>query len=168
MSLTLEQSLQGLTTLAGMFSAGLLVHFLPWHRITLVCATALLVTFCGAMLSIKPGEQVKAGFAMGLASYSIGIIEVVARALLPLSCPDEDIGAAIGLLGSIGFGAAAVASKWTDMHPKPPTIRVSGVNGVQLLSTSRCSTTSLLPFCPQMSRRLDRRRGCQSHRSLHY
>lgn len=50
---------------------------------------------------------------MGITSFSIGIVEVAARALMPLSCPDEDIGAALGVLGSVGFATAAVASKWT-------------------------------------------------------
>ncbi|KAK6364724.1 hypothetical protein LTS17_011829 [Exophiala oligosperma] len=47
---------------------------------------------------------------MAFAGMGIGLFESASRSLLPLSCPDEDIGAAIGVLGTVGYASAAVAT----------------------------------------------------------
>jgi hypothetical protein len=45
-----------------------------------------------------------------MACYSVGIIETCSLALAPLALPTEDIGAALGALGSIRSGGASVAT----------------------------------------------------------
>lgn len=55
---------------------------------------------------------------MAFAGMGIGLFESASRSLLPLSCPDEDIGAAIGVLGTVGYASAAVASKPEFPFPK--------------------------------------------------
>ncbi|KAJ9635695.1 hypothetical protein H2204_005655 [Knufia peltigerae] len=62
------------------------------------------------MVSVQPGQTSKAATFVALISGSCGIIESASRSLLPLSCPDEDIGSAIGILGTFGYGSSAVAT----------------------------------------------------------
>lgn len=71
----------------------------------------MLAAFCGSMASVHPGDDKKGPALVTFIMLPIGIIEVGARALLPLTCPDEDIGAALGALGSIGYACASVGSQ---------------------------------------------------------
>lgn len=69
------------------------------------------MTACvGATASVEPGQTAKASTFIALGSVALGIIETASRSLLPLSCPDEDIGSAIGIVGTCGYGGSAVAS----------------------------------------------------------
>lgn len=62
------------------------------------------------MLSINPGDEKKGIALMFMACFSVGIIEACSLSLVPLSCPSEDLGVALGTLGSIRSGGAAVAT----------------------------------------------------------
>lgn len=62
------------------------------------------------MVSIKPGQEAKGIGLMFMACYSVGIVETCSLALAPLALPSEDIGAALGALGSIRSGGASVAT----------------------------------------------------------
>ena len=62
------------------------------------------------MVSINPGDEAKGVGLMFMACYSVGIVETCSLALAPLALPSEDIGAALGALGSIRSGGAAVAT----------------------------------------------------------
>jgi hypothetical protein len=62
------------------------------------------------MASINPGQQTKGIALMFMACFSVGVIETCSLALAPLACPSEDLGAALGALGSIRSGGAAVAT----------------------------------------------------------
>jgi hypothetical protein len=65
---------------------------------------------CGAMAAMQPGDEALGCSLMAFAGFAIGVIETASRTLLPLTCPDEDIGAAIGVLGLVGYASASVAS----------------------------------------------------------
>ncbi|KAL5362255.1 fungal trichothecene efflux pump [Aspergillus floccosus] len=71
---------------------------------------AALLAFAGAMVSANPGQEAKGIALIFMACFSVGIIETCSFALLPLSLPTEDIGAALGALGSIRSGGASVAT----------------------------------------------------------
>ena len=62
------------------------------------------------MVSIGVGDERKGVALMFMACYSVGIIETCSLALAPLALPTEDIGAALGALGSIRSGGASVAT----------------------------------------------------------
>lgn len=87
---------------------GVLYRYCKWHRTILILSSAILAAFCGAMSAVQPGDDVMGPALVSFVMIPIGIIEVGARALLPLTCPDEDIGAALGALGSIGYACASV------------------------------------------------------------
>lgn len=94
-----------------MLAAGFIFTYLQYHKYVLIFACVMLTTFAGAMSSVGPGETAKACALLTFACFGIGLIESASRSLLPLTCPDEDIGAALGVLGTIGYACAAVASK---------------------------------------------------------
>lgn len=48
---------------------------------------------------------------MFMAVWAVGTIEAIGNIVTPLTCPPEDLGAALGALGSIRSGVAAIASK---------------------------------------------------------
>jgi hypothetical protein len=68
------------------------------------------LAFSAAMVSINPGDEAKGVGLMFMACFSVGIVETCSLALAPLALPSEDIGAALGALGSIRSGGAAVAT----------------------------------------------------------
>ena len=47
---------------------------------------------------------------MFMACFSVGVVETCSLALAPLALPSEDIGAALGALGSIRSAGASVAT----------------------------------------------------------
>ena len=73
-------------------------------------ATVTLTIFSAAMVSIGPGDESLGVGLMFMACCSVGIIETVSMALIPLSCPPEDIATSLGMLGSSRSGGASVAS----------------------------------------------------------
>jgi len=89
---------------------GFIVTFTSYHKYTLMVCATIMTAFVGAMAAVQPGETSMASTFIALMSASCGIIETASRSLLPLTCPDEDIGAAIGILGTAGYGSSAVAS----------------------------------------------------------
>lgn len=100
----------GSATLLGQIAGGLLCRYIKQSRWILVTGCALLVAFSASMVSIQPGQQAKGIGLMFMACFSIGIIETCSLALAPLALPTEDIGAALGALGSIRSGGASVAT----------------------------------------------------------
>ena len=79
------------------------------------------------MISVNSGQETKGVGLMFMACFSVGIVETCSlalgmqsrsnkhwttadRAIAPLALPSEDIGAALGALGSIRSGGAAVAT----------------------------------------------------------
>lgn len=109
------QSVLGCTNLLGFFTGGIVWRFIPWHRPFLIFSSVLLTAMCGSLASVQPLDYGKAPALLAFMMVSIGWIEVGARALLPLSCPSEDIGAALGVMGSIGYAFAAIGSKYYSL-----------------------------------------------------
>ena len=62
------------------------------------------------MVSLRPGDETNGIALMFMACFSVGIIETCSLALAPLACASEDLGAALGALGSIRSGGASVAT----------------------------------------------------------
>lgn len=62
------------------------------------------------MIAVGPGDVNLGCGIMFTACWCVGIIECVAVVLTPLSCPAEDLGAALGALGSIRSTAATCAT----------------------------------------------------------
>ncbi|KAJ9646711.1 hypothetical protein H2204_000403 [Knufia peltigerae] len=106
--LALLSSVIGSTCLLGFFIGGFIFRYCTWHRTILIGSAGILAAFCGAMISVQPGDDKKGPALIAFVMLPIGTIEVGSRALLPLTCPDEDIGAALGALGSIGYACASV------------------------------------------------------------
>ena len=77
-------------------------------RYILISGTIALLAFSAAMVSINPGDEAKGVGLMFMACFSVGVVETCSLALAPLALPSEDIGAALGALGSIRSGGAAV------------------------------------------------------------
>lgn len=74
----------------------------------MIGSAAGLLAFCAAMISVNVGDESKGVAFMLLASVNLGILELAAIALAPLVLPTEDIGAAVGALGTIRSGGASV------------------------------------------------------------
>lgn len=100
----------GSATLLGQIAGGLMCRYIKKSRWILMTGCASLVAFSAPMVSIRPGQQAKGIGLMFMACFSIGIIETCSLALAPLALPTEDIGAALGALGSIRSGGASVAT----------------------------------------------------------
>ncbi|KAJ9658280.1 hypothetical protein H2201_007839 [Coniosporium apollinis] len=100
----------GGSTLLGQIVGGALCQYIKRSRWILIGSCASLLAFSASMVSIQPGDETKAIALMFMACFSVGIIETCSLALAPLACPSEDIGAALGALGSIRSGGAAVAT----------------------------------------------------------
>jgi len=100
----------GSATLLGQVVGAVLCQYIPKSRYILIFACACLLSFSAAMVSIRPGEQAKGIGLMFMACFSVGIIETCSLALAPLACKTEDLGAALGALGSIRSGGASVAT----------------------------------------------------------
>jgi hypothetical protein len=105
------QSVQGCATLLGFFCTGLAFHWLKLHKWAFIFATTIIAATAGSMTTMGPGDFGKGPTLIAFLGFFIGVIETGARALLPLTCPDEDIGAALGAMGSIGYAFASVSSK---------------------------------------------------------
>jgi hypothetical protein len=97
-------------TLLGQMTGGALCQYIKKSRYILITWCTMLTIFSASMVSIQPGQQSKGIGLMFMACYSVGVIETCSLALAPLSCGTEDIGAALGALGSIRSGGASVAT----------------------------------------------------------
>lgn len=102
--------LVGSGVLVGQVAGGALCQYIPKTRTILVISAATLLAFSAAMVSLKPGDEDKGIAFMFMACFSIGILETCSLALAPLACKTEDLGAALGALGSIRSGGASVAT----------------------------------------------------------
>ncbi|KAJ5697826.1 hypothetical protein N7488_011510 [Penicillium malachiteum] len=100
----------GSACLLGQVVGGVLCRYIKRSRWILMAGCASLLTFSAAMVSIEPGEQAKGIGLMFSACFSVGIIETCSLSLAPLTLPTEDIGAAVGALGSIRSGGASAAT----------------------------------------------------------
>src|ERR1700733_10714989 len=97
-------------TLLGQMTGGVLCQYIKRSRWILITWCTMLTIFSASMVSIQPGQQSKGIGLMFMACYSVGVIETCSLSLAPLSCATEDIGAALGALGSIRSGGASVAT----------------------------------------------------------
>ncbi|KAK4941425.1 hypothetical protein LTR10_018694 [Elasticomyces elasticus] len=99
----------GSATLIGQVLGGVLVKYIKRSRMVLIAGCVMLLTFSASMVSVGVAQEKKGIGLMFMACFSIGIVETCSLALAPLSLPTEDIGAALGALGSIRSGGASVA-----------------------------------------------------------
>ena len=107
-----QQSVLGIGTVVGQGIGGALVHyFRRHHRLILIVSTAALTAFSAAMVSVNPGDRAKGIALMLMACFSVGIIETASLTLAPLSCPPEDLGVALGTLGSIRSAGGSICSR---------------------------------------------------------
>ncbi|KIM99947.1 hypothetical protein OIDMADRAFT_42845 [Oidiodendron maius Zn] len=100
----------GSATLIGQIVGGVLCQYIPKSRYILICSCISLTVFSAAMVSLRPGDETNGIALMFMACFSVGIIETCSLALAPLACASEDLGAALGALGSIRSGGASVAT----------------------------------------------------------
>lgn len=100
----------GSATLIGQVTGGILCKYIPRSRWILIAGCVSLLAFSASMVSVNPHQEAKGIGLMFMACFSIGIIETCSLALAPLALPTEDIGAALGALGSIRSGGASVAT----------------------------------------------------------
>lgn len=96
--------------LLGQIVGGLLCRYVKKSRYILIGGTLSLLAFSASMVSINPGQEAKGVGLMFMACFSVGIIETCSLSLAPLALPSEDIGAALGALGSIRSAGASVAT----------------------------------------------------------
>lgn len=109
-----SQCVIGGATLLGQIVGGALCQYVKRSRWILIGSCASLLAFSASMVSIQPGDETKAIALMFMACFSVGIIETCSLALAPLACPSEDIGAALGALGSIRWvpNPEAASTSW--------------------------------------------------------
>jgi MFS family permease len=99
----------GSGALVGQVVGGVLCQYIMKSRYILITSAVSLLAFSAAMVSINPGQESKGVALMFMATVSVGVLESCSLALAPLALPTEDIGAALGALGSIRSGGASVA-----------------------------------------------------------
>lgn len=100
----------GSATLIGQCIGGILCRYIPRSRYILISGCVSLLAFSASMVSLQPGDESKGIGLMFMACFSVGIIETCSLSLAPLAVASEDIGVALGALGSIRSGGAAVAT----------------------------------------------------------
>lgn len=100
----------GSSCLLGQVIGGLLCRYIQRSRLILIFGCICLLTFSASMVSILPYQQANGIGLMFSACFSVGIIETCSLSLAPLTLPTEDIGAALGALGSIRSGGASAAT----------------------------------------------------------
>ncbi|KAF2815685.1 uncharacterized protein BDZ99DRAFT_120678 [Mytilinidion resinicola] len=103
-------SMVGTGTQLGQFMAGPMLHWISYQRGLLFFTCCLLTAMAGAMIAVGPGSVSLDCGLMLTACWCIGVIECIAVVLTPLSCPPEDLGAALGALGSVRSTAAMCAT----------------------------------------------------------
>lgn len=65
------------------------------------------------MSSVHLHERAKGIAFMMMACFAVGIIETATLALAPLSCPPEDLGVALGALGSFRSAGGSICSTYS-------------------------------------------------------
>lgn len=100
----------GASCFLGQVIGGVLCTYIKKSRYILITGTLSLLAFSASMVSINPGQEAKGAGLMFMACFSIGIVETCSLSLTPLALPSEDIGVALGALGSIRSGGASVAT----------------------------------------------------------
>lgn len=119
----------GGATLMGQVLGATMCQYIKKSRYILIGSCVSLLAFSAAMVSIGPGQESKGVGLMFMACFSVGVIEACSLSLgeyqysckerngrmltmisAPLALPSEDIGAALGALGSIRSGGASVAT----------------------------------------------------------
>ncbi|KAK0854847.1 hypothetical protein LTR91_017753 [Friedmanniomyces endolithicus] len=100
----------GGSCLIGQVSGAVMCQYIKKSRYILIGGTLSLLAFSAAMVSIGPGDETRGVALMFMACFSVGIVETCSLSLAPLALPSEDIGAALGALGSIRSGGASVAT----------------------------------------------------------
>ncbi|KAF4636561.1 hypothetical protein G7Y89_g1524 [Cudoniella acicularis] len=100
----------GSSCLLGQIVGGGLCKWIPKSRYILIISCLSLTVFSAAMVSLTPGDETKGIALMFMACFSVGIIETCSLSLAPLACASEDLGAALGALGSIRSAGASVAT----------------------------------------------------------
>ncbi|PLB35258.1 trichothecene efflux pump [Aspergillus candidus] len=96
--------------LLGQIVAGWLSQYVHRSRWIMIGSCSMLVAFAAAMTTVEAGESSKWVGLMIMAMFSVGIIETCSLSLAPLSLPSEDIGAALGALGSIRSAGGSVST----------------------------------------------------------
>ncbi len=76
-------------------------QYIKRSRWILIGGCVALLAFSASMVSINAGDEAKGIALMFMACLSIGVVETCSLVLVPLALPTEDIGAALGALGSI-------------------------------------------------------------------
>lgn len=94
--------------LLGQIIGAVLCQYIKRSRFILIGSALSLLAFCAAMVDVNVGDQAKGVAFMLLATISVGCLELCSLAIAPLALPTEDIGVALGALGSIRSGGASV------------------------------------------------------------
>lgn len=95
----------------GFLVGGFVVPYIKNHRMFLLGSCVVLTATVGGMAGVQPYGQALSCTMIALAGFSVGLVETASRSLLPMSCPDEDLGAALGALGCLGFTTASIGSE---------------------------------------------------------
>lgn len=103
------QCIIGAATLVGQCVGGVLCQYIPKSRYILISSCVSLTAFSASMVSLSPGQEVRGIALMFMACFSVGVIETCSLTLAPLACKSEDLGAALGALGSIRSAGASLA-----------------------------------------------------------
>lgn len=157
----------GGSCLLGQICGGILCRYIKKSRYILIGGTLSLLVFSASMVTINPGQQSKGVGLMFMACFSVGIVETCSLALAPLALPSEDIGAALGALGSIRSGGASVATVRLTCDLYSRSGSVLNINRYRLFMLLFWTTSSPLLFpntLPQLLSML----GCQRHRCPRY
>jgi hypothetical protein len=93
-----------------------MVHYIKQTRYILIASTVTLTAFAAAMVSVGVGESAKGVGLLFVTSFAFGIIETASLSLAPLSCPPEDLGLALGTLGSIRSAGGSIGGTLPDFH----------------------------------------------------
>lgn len=102
--------LVGAGTLSGQIVGPLAIKLITRTRLILMFITLMLIAFSGAMVDIHVGDRAKGAAFMFCSTFTVGVLETCVLSLAPLTCHPEDIGAALGALGSIRNGGSSIAS----------------------------------------------------------
>jgi hypothetical protein len=167
-------------------TGGVLCQYIKKSRYILITWCTMLTIFSASMVSIQPGQQSKGIGLMFMACYSVGVIETCSLSLAPLSCGTEDIGAALGALGSIRSGGASVATaifvtildnKLTKFVPEyvAPAALAAGLPKTSLVALFTNLSTGTLSQTPGINAKIiaavtkaNARAGAESFRYVWY
>lgn len=101
----------GFAVSTGLGVAGPLIKYVRYHKYTFVFVNALMTIIAGAMTTLEPGQESKGIGLIFTAVFAAGFIECGSIVLIPFSCPDEDLGTALGVLGSVRSAISCVGGR---------------------------------------------------------